>query len=150
METLKDLLDAAKDHGPGHAAWLILLGAVAWIGGYGARVTISHIKGLLDATAIVRLQLQDQAIRQTTRAAELAGQLEAATREAAGLKAALYEASDQLRQSREAAAAATGRADTLTAQYADLSRQHTALQAEMRDTLLALRIAQSTPGGPKA
>lgn len=147
METLKTLLELAKEHGPLTAAWVVLFAIVAFVAGKGGKMALSNVQSLLDQSAALRQTMADQLASANRRVDELNAQLADANANAASLRALLNEALDGQRSARESMILAQTRADELRQQHDALHRDHIALQAELRDTLLALSIARATPNG---
>lgn len=145
FDTAKDLLELAKEHGPISAAWMLFFAFVAWIAGQGGKIALNNVRSLLDTSTALRQSMAEDLKEQTQRVRELNAQLADANANLTTVKAMLDQALDGLRLAREAHAQATARCDQLAAQYMGLERQHTHLQTEMRDTMLALHIARTTP-----
>jgi chromosome segregation ATPase len=145
LDALKDLIDLAKEHGPISAAWMLFFAFVAWIAGYGGKIALNNVRSLLDASTALRQSMADDLTQQNQRVRELNAQLADANANLTTVKAMLDQALDGLRLARDAHSQATMRCDQLAAQYSGLERQHQALQAEMRDTMLALHIARTSP-----
>lgn len=60
MESLKELVALAREQGTIVAGWLLLLAAVAWISGQGARSAIRNVHSLLRMNEELRKQLVEQ------------------------------------------------------------------------------------------
>lgn len=147
METLKTLIELAKDHGPLTAAWVVLFAVVAFVAGKGGKMALSNVQSLLDQSAALRQSMQEQLATSNARVDALNSQLADANANAASLRILLNEALEGQRQAREAMAVANARAEQLRENYDDLHRQHIRIQAELRDTMLALSIARTSPNG---
>lgn len=143
LDGLTDLIELAKEYGPVTAAWVVFFVIVAWIMGKGAKIAFSNVSGLLNDSAKMRESAMKQLADAVEKGDAQAKQLADANAQAELLRGMLAEANDSLRRSREALIYSDARADNLQDQYNDLQQQHVSLQREMRDTLLALRIAQS-------
>lgn len=145
LDDLKGLVDLAKEHGPISAAWMLFFAFVAWLAGHGGKIALNNVRSLLDASTALRQSMAEDLREQSQRVRDLNAQLADANANLTTVKAMLDQAMDGLRLAREAHSQATARCDQLAAQYSGLERQHQALQIEMRDTMLALHIARTTP-----
>lgn len=60
MESLKELIELAKENGAIGAAWLLVFAGIVWIGGRGSKIALANVTTMLKQSEGLRKTMQEQ------------------------------------------------------------------------------------------
>lgn len=139
LDSLRDLIDLAKEHGPITAAWVVLFAIFAWVANKSAKMALSNVRTLLDQSAELRGQMAEQLKSAISERDAANAQAADTNAQARILRTMLEDTQTQNRLQNERLIYAEARADNLRDQFDDLQVRYTTLQNEMAATLLRLQ-----------